>query len=81
MGVTLGRRHINQPAFREAVKATGQRCYQLTVLAGLRHQSKFSALVNAESVPDTKANVAPLERIADVIGFDKSKLFVEGDDK
>jgi hypothetical protein len=47
--------------------------------AGFRHANAFSMLVCAEEVPDTPTNVGRLLRIADVVGFDRAQLFLDGD--
>lgn len=72
----LPRRRIN-PALYAAVRASGQPGWLLADLAGLTHQTVFSALVCAESVPDTPTNIGRLERIADVVGFDRAALFLD----
>lgn len=80
-GFPLPRRTLNQPAFREAVHASGTPGWQIAIGAGIVHHSKFSALVNAESVANTTTNIERLRSIADAVGFDKSKLFLDGEDR
>ncbi len=76
-GFQLPRRKLNQPAFRAAVHASGVPAWQIVIDTGIIHHSKFSALVNAESVANTTSNVARLYAIADAIGFDRAQLFLE----
>lgn len=71
------RRRLN-PTFYPAVRACGIQQWKLTIAAGLTHATSLSALVGADSVPDTPTNIARLERIADVVGFDRSQLFLDG---
>jgi hypothetical protein len=47
------------------------------MMAGITHQTVLSALVCAESVPDTPTNIERLHRIADVVGFDRAALFLD----
>ena len=68
------RLHVN-PALRDAVAADGRPGWLLAVLAGLHH-SKFSALINAVSVPDRPKNVQRLERISDTVGFQRGAIFI-----
>ena len=72
----LPRRSIN-PALYDAVRASGRPGWLLATAAGLTHQTVLSALICAESVPDTPKNIERLHRIADVVGFDKSQLFLD----
>jgi hypothetical protein len=76
----LPRRRVN-PALRETVRATRRPVWRLAYDAGFVHVSKFSALLNADDVPDSPANVQKLERIADVIGFPRERLFLDGDSR
>ena len=73
----LPRLHIN-PILREAVLACGTPGYILATTIGFAHHSKFSVLINAESIPASTANIEWLERIAEAVGFPKSRLFVDG---
>jgi hypothetical protein len=73
----LPRRRLNQPAFRETVRASDRLRWQIALKTGFRHYSRFSKLINAETVPNTATTIASLERIADVIGFPKSRLFLD----
>jgi hypothetical protein len=74
----LPRRRIN-PAFHEAVRSFGQPGRRIAYEAGLNYRSELSKLICAETVPDTPLQVSRLERIAEVIGFDRNRLFVGGD--
>lgn len=73
----LPRRRIN-PKLYAAVRACGRPGWLLAVAAGLTHQTVLSSLVCAESVPDTPTNIGRLQRIADVVGFDRGQLFLDG---
>jgi hypothetical protein len=73
----LPRRRINQPAFYEAVRGCGRPGYQVAYDVGLI-PVELSKLICAESVPDTPLQVERLERIADFIGFDRDRLFLNG---
>jgi hypothetical protein len=75
----LPRRRINQPAFYDAVRGCGIPSFQIAINAGIAHQTAFSKLILAESVPDTELQVNRLERIAEIVGFDRDQLFVGGD--
>jgi len=77
-GFKLPRRHVN-PALRATVRACGKPGFVLAIRSGFAHHSKFSFLINAESVPASAINIERLERIADIVGFPKSRLFVDGD--
>lgn len=72
------RRRLN-PKFYEHVRHFGTPAYLLAMRAGFRHANAFSMLVCAEEVPDTPTNVGRLLRIADVVGFDRAQLFLDGD--
>lgn len=74
----LPRLHLNQPAFYNAVRATGRELWLLALAADILQPFTLSTLVNAEAVPDTRYNRERLERIADVVGFDKTQLFLDG---
>jgi hypothetical protein len=71
------RRRVN-PALRAVVRSTGKPGWLLTLAAGLKQQSKFSLLINAGDIVDTPDNIRCLERIADVVGFDRAELFLDG---
>jgi hypothetical protein len=73
----LARRRIN-PKLYDAVRASGTPGWKLAILAGLTHQTVLSSLVCAESIPDTVTNIERLQRIADVVGFDRGQLFLDG---
>jgi hypothetical protein len=77
----IPRRKLNQPAFYDAVRACGLTGLTLGPLVGFRQSQGFSALARAVSVPAGSIHVERLEKIADIIGFDKSQLFVEGGDQ
>ena len=70
------RRRIN-PKLLHTVYATGRPLWQMAYEAGFLYPSRFSMLIHAEEVPDTEFNVECLERIADVVGFDRSQLFLD----
>lgn len=72
------RRRLN-PAFYDACRASGRPQWQLMLLAGIPHQSTFSTLICAETIPATPTNIAHLHRIADAIGFPKSNLFLRNE--
>lgn len=69
------RRRIN-PELRTAVRASGKPVWILAVLCRFKHATKFSALINARSVPETAVNCERLNRIADEIGFDRERIFL-----
>lgn len=73
----LPRRRINQPAFYNAVRYCGRPGWLVGVEAGLTHQTILSQLITADSVPDTPLQIQRLQRIADVVGFDRSRLFLD----
>lgn len=75
-GFPAPRRRIN-PALRDTVRASGQPGWRIALIVGIQHHAKFSALINADSVPATPANIERLERIADVVGFDRATLFLD----
>jgi len=70
------RRRLN-PKLYAAVRASSRPAYQLAVLAGLTHGTVLSALIRAEDVPDTPLTRERLQRIADLVGFDKAQLFLD----
>lgn len=72
----LPRRRIN-PKLYDRVRACGHPGWLLAMMAGITHQTVLSALVCAESVPDTPTNIERLHRIADVVGFDRAALFLD----
>ena len=72
----LPRRRVN-PALYAAVRASGRPGYLIALEAGLTHQPVLSALVCAESVPDTPTNIERLQRIADVVRFPREDLFLD----
>lgn len=74
----LPRRRLNQPNFYDAVRGCGHAGWQLATAAGLTHETVFSTLVCATSVPDTPTNIERLQRIADIVGFDRGQLFLDG---
>ena len=73
----LPRRRIN-PGFGRAVRNSGLTGRRITYEAGLNFRSELSKLICAESVSDTPLQIKRLERIAEVIGFDRDQLFVDG---
>ena len=77
-GFPLPRLHVNQPALRDTVRASDRLGWEIALAAGFRHYPKFSALVNAETIPATTTNIDRLYRICDAIGFDRSRLFLDG---
>jgi hypothetical protein len=77
-GFPLRRLRLNQPAFRETVRSVDTPGFQIALAAGITHFSKFSALINADEVPASPINIERLERICEVIGFPKARLFVDG---
>lgn len=76
--VPLPRLRVN-PKLRDTVHACGVPGWQLSASIGFTHHSKFSRLINTESIPASPTNIQELERIADVVGFDRSQLFLDGD--
>jgi hypothetical protein len=78
----LRRLRLNQPAIRETVRGVvdaGTPGFVIALEAGITHFSKFSELVNADEVPASSINITRLERIAERIGFPKSRLFLDAD--
>jgi hypothetical protein len=73
----LPRRRLNQPKFYDVVRASGTPIWLLTISARMTHATVLSKLICAESVADTPTNVERLYRIADVVGFDRSQLFLD----
>jgi len=73
--------HPLNPGLRATVQATGIPVWRLAAAAGFLHAHKFSGLINAASVPATAINVSRLEKIASAVGFDKARLFLNGDQK
>lgn len=71
------RRRLN-PKLYEAVRASGRPGWLIALAAGFRHQPAMSALICADVVIDTPTNIARLERIADEVGFDRDRLFLDG---
>lgn len=69
------RRRVN-PKLYDAVRASGRPGWVLATLAGT-HATALSALICAESVIDTPVNIERLQRIADVVGFDRGQLFLD----
>ena len=80
-GVPLIRIRLNQPAIREAVDAiviaTSTPLFVIAMESGFTHYSKFSALINADEIVATPANIQKIERIAKRINFPKSRLFLD----
>ena len=76
--VPLPRRRLNQPAFYDSVRYCGHPGWLVALTAGLTHGTVLSALVTADSVPDTPQNIDRLERIADAVGFDRALIFLDG---
>jgi hypothetical protein len=74
----LPRRRINQPAFYNAVRYCGRPGWLVGVEAGLTHQTVLSNLIRADTVPDSPLQIQRLQRIAEVVGFDREQLFVDG---
>lgn len=73
----LPRRRLN-PLFYSAVRASGHPGWKIALLAGLTHQTVLTRLTTAESVIASPLTVERLERIADVVGFDKALIFLDG---
>ena len=61
-----------------AVKANALPAKFIAQLAHIRHPTKLSALIHAETVPASAGNIAALERIAEVVGFDRNQIFIDG---
>ena len=74
----LPRRKLN-PDFHRAVRASGHRIYVLATVAGLHSGPELSALLCAGEIRDTPVNVQRVERVADLVGFDKAQLFLDGE--
>jgi hypothetical protein len=70
-------RRLLSPALRDYVRASGRPAWAIAEAAGFRHYPKFSALVNAETIPATQVTLARLYAIADCVGLDRALLFVE----
>jgi hypothetical protein len=62
---------------RAAVRASGTPGHRLAFRLGIHH-SKFSELINAKEVVATNVNVERLRLIADIVGFDRGALFLDG---
>lgn len=70
------------PALRDAVRSSGKPGWRLALAAQITHHSKFSALINSTSVAPTRLNYDRLCRIADLVGFDRSRLLLrDGEDR
>lgn len=76
----LPRRKVNPALFR-AYRASGRPAWLLAALAGMTHGAAFSHLINKDSVTDTPLNIERLHRVADVLGFDREQLFLDGGDR
>lgn len=70
------RRRLN-PKLYPAVRACRRPRWMLAVQAGFTHDKKLSALVCADSVIATPLTIERLERLADLVGFDRAALFVD----
>lgn len=68
------------PALAALIHERGVPMWKVTYAAGLRHASQLSRLLH-EDLADTPTNRAYLARVADAIGFDQSKLFLDGDEQ
>jgi len=75
MTYIVPRRRVN-PALYKTYRACGQPQWKLVTLAGLTHQSQFSALICAKTIPATDVNIERLQRIADAVKFPREQLFL-----
>jgi hypothetical protein len=62
--------------FLAAVRASGKPLWVLATSAGFCHYAAFSKLIHAREVPATPVTLGRLFRLADLIGFDRSSVFL-----
>ena len=73
----LPRRKLN-PDLHRAIRASGHRLRVIAVACGMHSGPELSALLSVGEIRDTTLNVERIERICDIIGFDKGQVFTDG---
>jgi hypothetical protein len=66
------------PAFYHAVRTSGFPIYRITTIVGATHPALISRLIGSDSVPASDINIERLERIAEIVGYDKAQIFLDG---
>jgi hypothetical protein len=75
--VRAPRRPVNPLLWRHVVR-TGKQKSGLAVAAGYPFYTTFFDTLHAREVPATPLVVARLERLAEVVGFPKDEIFLDG---
>ncbi len=70
------RRHLS-PYLLRAVRACGRPRWELSLLAGFPANQQLSNLLHAEVVVASPQTVARVERLADLVGFSRTEVFLE----
>jgi len=65
------------PELLKAARRSGLHRYEIAMRAGIRHDSLVSTLIHSLVVAATPRTLDALERIADVVRFDRSQLFID----
>jgi len=65
------------PALRRRVEQSGKPKLLLASLAGFSQYTQFFESIRSERVPTTPLMIQRLERVADMVGFPQSEIFLD----